>query len=374
MLKLSAQNKLQIKLIIIYLLTFSLSALASYILLSIAKIQFKKEGVANDQPEASEAQPDSLAPYGIVLLGYGGAGHEGGGLTDAINVIYLDPKKKQIAIIAIPRDIWVEIPVRSDIKETHKINFAFAIGNDDNKYPLKEPQYTGEHGGGEMAKVLVSKVIGIPIKYYVAVSFDNFKKVIDSLNGIEVVVKTGFDDYFYPIAGKENESCGKSGAEIASLSATLSGFILEKQFTCRYEHLHFDAGAQTMDGEAALKFVRSRHSEQHGGDYARGERQQVVLNGIKNKLLTLDALSNPDQLFEQLIGLVQTDVDLSVIKTAIEAYGQPQEYSITKINLSADNVFKESFSGDKQFILVPKEGFENWQAVHKFIQDQLISR
>ena len=58
-------------------------------------------------------------------------------------------------------------------------------------------------------------------------------------------------------------------------------------FPCRYEHLHFNTGVQHMDGKTALKYVRSRHALQDGGDFGRASRQQRFLSAVKDKVLSV---------------------------------------------------------------------------------------
>ena len=146
----------------------------------------------------------------VLLMGHGGRGHDGGMLADAIILIHIDPKPQEISLIAIPRDIWVELPTRSDQKEPHKINMSYAIGNDDTGYPLKEPIYQGYHGGGNLGKHAVYKVTGLFPDYYVAIDFDSFTKAVDLLGGLDIDVPVTFTDEYYPVKGLENESCGKS--------------------------------------------------------------------------------------------------------------------------------------------------------------------
>ena len=81
-----------------------------------------------------------------------------------------------------------------------------------------------------------------------AVSFDGFTKSVEVLNGIEVQVDKTFTDPWYPIEGSENDSCGKSEDEIAALTATMSGYLLEQQFPCRYETLPFTRGLTKWTG------------------------------------------------------------------------------------------------------------------------------
>lgn len=306
----------------------------------------------------------------ILLLGYGGAGHDGGNLSDVIMVVSVSPSAKTASFISVPRDLWVEIPIRSDKKQNYKINAAYAIGGDDRNYPLKEPQYKGAGGGGFMAKKVISEVTGLTLNNYISINFDNFKKIIDSLGGVGIDVPVAFDDYLYPVKGLENATCGFSAVQIAEFHRKYSGFDLEKQFTCRYEHLHFEKGIQNMDGDTALKFVRSRHSVQDGGDFARSRRQKAVLLGMKDKLFSLYALKKVDKLFDEFKGFISTDLDLKEVKILASVIGSPEEYKIKFISLTEENVLLATKSMDGQFILIPKEGENVWRGVQKYIYDE----
>lgn len=350
---------------------FLLSAAASYTTLHLRESSGEEEQVIEDVNvvdfDESFERIDPDKSYNILLLGYGGEGHDGGSLSDVLIVANIDPQKKKVRLISIPRDLWVEIPIRSDISKSYKINAAFAIGGNDTKYPLKEPQYQGKYGGGEMAKYVVGNVIGMSIEYFVAVDFGGFEEAIDVLGGVEVVVPKTFDDYFYPIKGNENETCGKSPEEIAEYHEMYSGFELNKQFECRYEHIHFDEGSTSMDGVSALKYVRSRHSEQHGGDFARSERQQALLVGLKNKIFSLGALDDIIPFFDKLSHTFSTDVDKRVLQGAINTHGNFSEFTVSMTRLNEQNVLQSSRSADGQFILIPKDGIENWDGVQSYI-------
>ena len=314
---------------------------------------------------------DVYAPYNVLLLGYGGAGHDGGSLSDSIMVAHVRPRDKRVVFIFIPRDTWVSIPVRSDKSEKFKINSAWAIGLSDTQYPLKEPIYQGEEGPGNLAKEVVEQVVGMPLSYYVAIDFEGFKNAIDAVGGIEVDVPAPWDDYFYPIKGNENETCGYSVAEIAAFHAQYSGFELEKQFECRYEHVHFDKGLNKLDGETALKFVRSRHSETYGGDFARGEKQQAVLMGIIKRLLSLEVVKKIDPFFDQFSKIVKTDANLQTVKDLLTIQVVPSEFTTETVTLSEENVLTASKSRDGQFILLPKAGDGNFSQIQSFIKEEI---
>ena len=356
---------------ILFIASFLTGLSGGYLLPGLSTIFVKKENI--QVPEMVE-KLNVLDSYNILLLGYGGAGHDGGNLSDVIIVLNINPKEKKAVFVSIPRDLWVEIPVRSDIREHHKINAAYAIGGDDIKFGLKEPQYKGEAGAGEMAKKVVGEIIGVKIEYFLSVDFEGFKKIADALGGVEVDVPVSFDDYFYPIKGLENETCQKSADEIADLHQKYSGFDLEKQFECRYERIHYDKGKNHMDGESVLKFVRSRHSNEHGGDFARSQRQQAVILALKEKLLSLNSAKSFDDIYDEFTKMLRTDLDLKKSKDLFAVFGDPDDYHISFLSLNTDNVLVATKSMDGQFILIPKEGEDVWTGVQKFIFDQPTSK
>lgn len=355
---------------ILRILTYTASFILSFVI-SFNAIKFYKN-LRSDITETltpkeinAPLEIEEKSQINLLLLGYGGPNHDGGYLSDAILVAHIDLKTHKIFMISIPRDIWVPLPIRSDMTQNFKINHAYAIGFADNVYSLKEPIYRGEHGGGNMAKYAMEKITGLPIDYYLAVSFDDFIEIVDILGGITVNVPKTFDDYFYPVKGLENETCGKSPEEIQDVHEKYSGFDLEKQFECRYEHLHFDQGPADISGEQALKFVRSRHSDQHGGDFARHERQQAVIVAVKDKVLKKNY--SIDEL-KELSENIQTDIDQETILKYIGYYKDFANFEILNIRLGEDNVLKSSTSSDGQYILIPKEGPGEWEAIHQLIK------
>ena len=354
---------------LLYLGSFAFGFVGSYLFLRGSDIFIKTTSTDENVSIKDTELPQEA--FTVLLLGYGGAGHDGGNLSDVIMVAHINTKEKEISFISIPRDLWVEIPVRSDKKEYYKVNAAYAIGSDDKGFPLKEPQYKGEGGAATLSKEVVSDVVGMPIDYFIAVDFEGFRKIVDILGGLEVNVPVTFDDYFYPVKGLENETCGILAEQISEFHANYSGFELEKQFISRYEHIHFDKGKNHIDGETALKYVRSRHSDQHGGDFARSQRQQALLIGLRDKFISLDALKNTDQLFNQISSMIRTDLDLATIKKLLELDGNIKDYKVSFIGLNDQNTLVASKSGDGQFILIPKEGQGEYVGIQKFIRIEL---
>lgn len=94
-----------------------------------------------------------------------------------------------------------------------------------------------------------------------------------------------FVDEFYPIDIGTTDTCGKSPDDIKALEATMSGDLLDSQFTCRYETLIFNIGTTHLNGATALKYARLRHSKTQGGDFNRSLRQRQVIEAIRDKIV-----------------------------------------------------------------------------------------
>ncbi len=330
-----------------------------------------QSATADVSTQLAAAQPQ---PFSVLLLGYGGGGHEGGLLTDTIIVARIDPVKEQITLITLPRDLWVSLPVNGETESGWKINAAYQIGSDDLSYPNKLAQFSGEAGGGNLAKLAVSQVVGFPIDAFVAVSFSGFTKSVDVLKGVEVEVEKTFDDYWYPLEGMEDETCGKSEEEIEALTATMSGYLLEQEFPCRYEHIHFDQGTVRMDGATALKFARSRHSAQDGSDFSRSQRQKNVILAMKDKVLRIDFLPKLIPFISTISQDLQTDLSLDNIQEFIKKKDEYQTYTIHSVALTEDNVLNHGRSQDGQYILIPREGAGNWDSIHKWLEQELTAK
>jgi LCP family protein required for cell wall assembly len=243
-----------------------------------------------------ELKQDEEKRVNLLLLGVGGGTHEGPDLTDTVIFASIDPKSKEVLLVSIPRDLWVpEIQA--------KINHAYIYG---------EEKEAGK--GLLMAKAMVGKIVGQDIEYAIKIDFNGFVKAVDEIGGLDVAVERTFDDYAYPISGKEIDPCGHDEVMIASFSAQIAtGSATESEFfPCRYEHLHFDEGQTHMDGITALKFVRSRHAfGPEGSDFARSKRQEKIIAAFKDKIFSLEILLNPGRVLE-LVDVVRDSIDINI--------------------------------------------------------------
>lgn len=291
-----------------------------------------------ETPEPSIEPVNTNGAYNVVLLGSGGAGHDGGGLTDSIIVISVNPKDKKAVLISIPRDLWTS--------GNYKINA------------------TVNNIGVENLKGTLQNITGLKIDKYASVDFLGIIKLVDVLGRVEVEIPKTFDDNFYPVKGLENETCGKSEAEILQLHAKYSGFELEKQFLCRYEQLHYEKGETLVDGITALKLARSRHGD---SDFGRSARQFAIIKGVLTKLISMGSFDKLKETFEMFAKIVKTDLSLTQANELSKLFGSPNDYKITEIQLTESNVLNASKSSDGQYILIPKAGINDYTGIISFI-------
>lgn len=207
--------------------------------------------VSNFSPQSvvfalgADLQKDENGFTNIVLLGDGGHVRDGADLVDSIMVASLDYEKKSIALLSIPRDYHPKGYNTTRINELYR-NYKNQLG---------------EEKAFETFKEAAGKVADLDIQYYLRVDFKAFVEIIDAIDGVTVNVDQAIYDPYYP-----NET--DDGYTVFSINS----------------------GPQHLDGETALKFVRSRKTT---SDFDRAARQQKLLEAIYQKALSESTLRSP---------------------------------------------------------------------------------
>lgn len=372
--------KKRVKVLIILVCLIAFGGIISFVWLhSISKKIFVQQTkIASAAINSIEQSITNKTPINILLLGYGGGNHDGAYLTDSMIAVHIDPKAQKVFLISIPRDIWIKIPTNGTDGSYSKINAAYEIGLDDKSYPNKQQQFTGTDGGGRMAEYIVSQVTGLPMDYFVGMDFSGFTNTIDTLGGVDLTVEKTFTDYQYPIEGKEDDPCGHSKTEIASLSAQLastSATITERDaFPCRYEDLHFDKGGQHLDGTRALKYVRSRHSLQDGTDFGRAQRQRNLIVSVKQRIFSAGFIPRIVPFISSLGDDLRTDLTIADVKTLVQHISNLDKFEIVSLAITDQNYLQDAVSIDGQDILESRDGIDNWTSVHNWITDKLSGK
>ena len=332
--------------------------------------------------------------YNFLLLGYGGPPHDGPYLTDSMMVAHVDLVKNTIALISLPRDLWIKLPTKSGTDFHSKINSLYQMGMyESTNFPDVN---VGKVGTADLVKSGVKTITGLTIDNIITVDFSGFEKAVDALGGVDVKVLKTFDDYEYPIDGKEQELCG-TDAQFAQIEKFLKpGYdqsemdklfadhpdlkdyfqnitdAPEKAFPCRYEHLHFDAGMVHMDGATALKYVRSRHSMQDGTDFGRAARQQQFVLALKERILNVGMLAKVFPLMDELKAHISTDISIDEIKRFITEAKDAAKYRIINIRMSDADYLVASYSDYGGYILIPRTGQDNWKQIQTMIHNGIL--
>lgn len=263
----------------------------------------------------------------ILVMGQGGLGHDGPFLTDTIIVISIKPSTNQIAFISIPRDLSVHIPGHGE----RKINHANAFGE------------ANKSGSGPLvAQHIIEDTFNLDIHYYARVDFEAFEDIVDEVGGVRVNVDRSFTDNEYPAPNEE------------------------------YQTISFQKGPQTMNGETALIYARSRHGNNgEGSDFARSKRQQKILLALKEKVLSFGTLANPvkiNGILDSLDEHVATDMKFADIITFLKLARELDTSNIITLTLdsSVDGYLKNGYSPQGAFILEPVSG--NFDEINSAIE------
>ncbi|MFD9074345.1 LCP family protein [Streptomyces lasiicapitis] len=170
--------------------------------------------------------------------------------SDTTILLHLAADRQSATAVSLPRDLMVDIPScrRPDGSRTRaqfaQFNWAF------------------EFGGTACTIRTVEKLTDIRVDHHMVVDFAGFKDMVDAVDGVQVCLKNPIDD--------------------------------------RGAKLRLPAGAQTLNGEQALGYVRARKSLGNGSDTERMDRQQEFLAALVNKVRSNDVLLNPTKLYPVL--------------------------------------------------------------------------
>ncbi|GAC1627338.1 MAG: hypothetical protein NVS4B9_18880 [Ktedonobacteraceae bacterium] len=200
-------------------------------------------------------------------------------LTQVMMIVRVDTLKNTATLVSIPRDSWVPVP---EVGGMHKIDQAFLLGTQRNN--------TFE-AGVRLARLTIENDYGIPIDHYAWVGLDGFAKLIDTFGGVDINVAQPVVDDTYP-------------NDVGAGSDPNDPYALR--------HIYIAPGQQHLNGDEALVYVRSRHSDPLG-DIGRTERQQQVLSALKQKLNLSNVVQHLPQLEKDLTGSVYTDLNESEI-------------------------------------------------------------
>ena len=218
-----------------------------------------KSSLRDKNVNLDDGDPFTIALFGVDSNAERNA-NGGGQRSDTIMVLSVNPEKKTTEIVSIPRDTQADIVGKGT---TEKINHAYA------------------YGGPDMAVKSLEKLLNVPIDHYATIDMDGMQDMVDTVGGITV-----------------------------TSNATFS-----------YDGYQFTEGERSkMDGKEAMAFIRSRKEDGAGGDFGRQERQQLVIQGLANKLTSVSSITHFNSLMNHVEDNVKTDLSVGELNKVRSNY------------------------------------------------------
>lgn len=198
--------------------------------------------------------------------------------SDTMMVLSWNKDTNDMKLVSFMRDIYTEIPGY----DSWKLNTAYYLG------------------GVQLLKQTLNEMFDIPIHHYMVMDFQSFESLIDIIapNGVEIDVEKDMSAYI--------------------------GVSLKK-------------GVQRLNGKELLGYARFRHDAQ--GDFGRVERQQKVIEALKEEVMKPANIKNLPKFIGAAQGYVLTDMTSGEeFKTVLSvlAGGKP---SIEKMTIPVEGTY-----------------------------------
>lgn len=265
----------------------------------------------------------------VMMVGYGGADHDGAYLADSIQVLSIDPETDTTTTIPIPRDLWIEGV--DAFSRNGKINEVFAVGH----------ATSGIDGGAERLAEVVSAVTGLQVTHWLTIDFEGFRGMVDAVGGVTIDNPTRF--------------CWTT--------------IEEFHLAGRWEMGCFEQGLLELDGDEALAYARARYTSvvEESTDFARSVRQARIISALRGSLGEggIGAIGPGLGLMDAMEGRVRTDlsvIDLFFLSGHVN--------SDRRLELSEDIVLVATTNTIGQYILVPTgwTGPGQYETIHDYLE------
>jgi polyisoprenyl-teichoic acid--peptidoglycan teichoic acid transferase len=243
--------------------------------------------------------------------------------SDTMFVASIDKQDNRLQLLAIPRDLWTDVPYGSTPGEwaQAKINAAYSYGG----------FYHYEGGAAAAAVAAVQHDFNIRIDHYVVIDWVGFVQLVDAFGGMDIDVPETISDF---------------GTDVLDV----------------FPNNTVQAGQQHMDGKQALGYSRVRVD----GDIKRIERQQLVIRTLATRSVSLGYITKLPELWDAYHAAIKTDVETGqIIPLATLAQ------SLKLDNIETFSLAPATYSGisdDGQLILLPNQD-QVYEIIDRFMAD-----
>ncbi|MGQ0844145.1 MAG: LCP family protein [Sporichthyaceae bacterium] len=283
---------------------------------------FRDDAAERPQDEASSAEPEAPTPsaapipatptepppapapppfadrkrVNLLLLGGDGGSNRKGVRTDVLVLVSIDPKSGRTALISLPRNLQ-NVPLRPGTPLARAFGgkfseFWFSIYTYAADNPRLMPDVRPENAGAAAIADTVAYATGVDVDYYALVNMNGFRKIVDSLGGVEVEVRSG-NGLPIPIGG----------------STEADGSIRTRP------HDSIALGERRLDGQGALWYARSRFGST---DAERQARQRCLLTSMARQLEPADVLTSIRRFTDAASQVLLTNIPADVLPQFIE--------------------------------------------------------
>lgn len=244
-----------------------------------------------------------------------------GDRTDSIMIATIDLKNNTVKLTSIMRDTFVQITTTDGDTSYQKINAAYSLG------------------GEELAIKTINENFDLNITEYMTVNFDCLMDLVDAVGGVTVNVQN--EDVLYwtnQYLGDSNKFGNRSDPDLTT------------------------TGEQTLTGAQALAYSRNRYSD---SDYGRTQRQREVVNGIFEKVKSIDLLTAMN-LVTKIYPYVTTSLDMSEISSYAQAILSADDLQFQDFRVPTDEFGLGGYL-DGSWYLFPNTLVDNARVLHQFL-------
>jgi polyisoprenyl-teichoic acid--peptidoglycan teichoic acid transferase len=254
----------------------------------------------------------------IALFGVDSRSDSDTGRSDSITILSIDRKHNKIKISSIMRDTYVKVQGYGMTKITH----AYA------------------YGGPALAIKTLNSNFDLNIKDYATVDFEGMQKIIDSLGGVKINIKS---------------------SEISAVNACIDEIN-------RLDHISIKhistSGLQNLNGAQAVAYSRVRHAG--NGDFERTDRQRTVLTALFEKIKSGGVTKLPAMVAETLPYTETSINQLGIIQLGTTVFTSNMT-TVDQVRFPVDGYCQDKTIGGIYYLVADLKTATN--QIHNFIYD-----
>ena len=225
-------------------------------------------------------------------------------LSDVNIIMAVNPKTKNILMIHVPRDYYVQLHGTTGYKD--------------------KLTHSGTLGGIEMSMATIEDLFEIEIPYYARVNFNAVVNLVDAIGGINI-----YSDVNYSFTCWTDRSC------------------------------KFNPGLNYVGGKCALAFARERHAYDTG-DRHRGENQEQVIELVIDKATSSSTIiNNYSNILTALDGTFETNLTMDDITNLVKMQiDNMSPWHIESYNVDGTGTYLPTYSYPNQNLYIMNPNME----------------